>query len=536
MPLICTSCAIRIARLRLTRPCGRPYSTDLGPRPPRMPKPNVDIKHIRQNPGLYELNCIQRNYPSLSRGPWQLLELSNQLHELQNGLLSFRKELNELDRTIKRLASQKRELDASIVENWAAASTTDGNSRNITLGTLQKDEALAISSKRTIQSMVEERQVLEKEMQAKISALALEQPNLTSTQTPIGDEPETIEEIGEVTATHAISHEEIGTSLGIFDREAAASLSGWGFYYLIGAGALLEQALVQHAQSIARAAGFVPVIPPSLVYNYAAWACGFQPRDEGGNKQVYLLEEEDPEDGHVKPQLALTGTSEIPLAGMYMDHKFRPEDLPLKRVGVSRCYRAEAGSRGKDTKGLYRVHEFTKVELFAWTAPDNLQAGPGSSEQEIGANLNRFSPTSTLSPSEEMFNSMLSIQRAILSPLNIPLRILNQPSNDLGASATIKYDIEGYFPSRTHAPWGELSSLSNCTDYQTRRLSTRMHVPGQQKGLAFPYTLNGTALAVPRVLAALLENNWDEEKKLVRIPQCLWKYMDGMEIIEKSRN
>jgi len=361
-------------------------------------------------------------------------------------------------------------------------------------------------------------------MQDEIQSLALGLPNLTSGETPNGEEPEVLAEISHAKPAHTTSHEAIGVELGIINIEAAASLSGWGFYYLMGAGALLEQALVQHAMSIARSAGFTPIIPPSLVYSHAAWACGFQPRDEGGNKQVYALECEDPEEGHQKPQLALTGTSEIPLAGLYMDHRFKPQDLPLKHVGVSRCYRAEAGSRGRDTKGLYRVHEFTKVELFAWTAPDEV---PDSSETP-----GRFSIEEPQSPSTQMLQEMLELQKRILSPLNIPLRILNQPSTDLGASATIKYDIEGFFPSRSHAQWGELSSLSNCTDYQTRRLGTKLVT---DKGNKWPYTLNGTAMAVPRVLAALLENNWDEKLRIVRIPECLRKWMDDMDVIEKPQ-
>lgn len=495
-----------------------------------MPKPVIDIKHIRENPGLYENNCRIRNYPSISNQPWEIYSAWKDVPALQKNLMSTRQDLNRTDQKIKRWAAQKRELWAELRTSEELGVNSPGHipeSASVALDAIELLEERAISYKRQVQEAIEDQVRLEKTLIDKITSMALQQPNLTSNRTPIGDEPEIIEEIGQPRTDQATDHETIGTELGIINKEAAASFSGWGFYYLIGAGALLEQALVQFALSKAHQAGFIPVVPPSLVYTHAAWACGFQPRDEGGNKQIYVLEEDDPEDGQPKPQLALAATSEIPLAGLYMDHKFRADELPLKHVGVSRCYRAEAGSRGKDTKGLYRVHEFTKVELFSWTAPDIAE----DSDAQSKAGPTRFSSTPNVSPSEDMFQSMLSLQRDILSSLNIPLRILNQPSTDLGASATIKYDIEGFFPSRTHAPWGELSSLSNCTDYQTRRLATRMHSVGQEKKFVYPYTLNGTALAVPRTLAALLENNWDAQKRVVHIPECLRKWMDDMEVI-----
>ena len=186
------------------------------------------------------------------------------------------------------------------------------------------------------------------------------------------------------------------------------------------------------------------------------------------------------------------------------------ENLPLRVVGSSRCYRAEAGSRGVDTKGLYRVHEFTKVEMFGWTLPDGSEV--------------------------KLFDTMLSIQKQILESLGLHCRILEQPTADLGASATRKQDIEAFFPSRRDRDegWGEVTSTSICTDYQTRRLATRVRGLEQDK-MAYPYTVNGTALAVPRVLAAILENHWDEKELCVRIPKVLWPYMHGIEVIRKGR-
>jgi seryl-tRNA synthetase len=193
--------------------------------------------------------------------------------------------------------------------------------------------------------------------------------------------------------------------------------------------------------------------------------------------------------------------------------------LPLKTVGVSRCYRAEAGARGADTKGLYRVHEFTKVEMFAWARPDN-----------VGED--HFTPTSTAN-SEAIFDEMLSIQQEILEALGLHCRILEMPTTDLGASAMRKRDIEAFFPSRREKDegWGEVTSTSMCTDYQSRRLHTRTRINGK---LEFPHTVNGTALAVPRVLAAILENHWNEQDRTVTIPEVLRPLMGGQEKVQKS--
>jgi seryl-tRNA synthetase len=278
---------------------------------------------------------------------------------------------------------------------------------------------------------------------------------------------------------------------------------------------MLEQALVQYALGVARRKGWKAVAPPSLVYSHIASACGFQPRDQNGEQQIYAIEQS--EKDKAKPQLALAGTAEIPLAGMKANQTLEEAELPLKTVGVSRCYRAEAGARGADTKGLYRVHEFTKVEMFAWTQPDNMGD-------------DHFT-TPTAPSSEAIFDEMLFIQKEILEALGLHCRILEMPTTDLGASATRKIDIEAFFPSREKdSGWGEVTSSSMCTDYQSRRLQTRMRVKGGK--LEFPYTLNGTALAVPRVLAAILENHWNEQDGTVTIPEVLRPFMGGQEKIQ----
>lgn len=365
----------------------------------------------------------------------------------------------------------------------------------------------------------------ESHIQEEIESLAQDLPNLSSTHTPVGTEPEVVGYINEDMApakigsrTGSKSHVEIGQELGILDFSGSAQTSGWGWYFLVGDGAMLEQALVQFALGVARKRGWKAVAPPSLVYSHIGSACGFQPRDQNGEQQIYAIEQSEKDKS--KPQLALAGTAEIPLAGMKANQTLEEAQLPLKTVGVSRCYRAEAGARGADTKGLYRVHEFTKVEMFAWTKPDHvgddhfLPVQPGNSEA--------------------IFEEMLEMQHEILEALGLHCRILEMPATDLGASATRKRDIEAFFPSRRDIDegWGEVTSTSMCTDYQSRRLHTRYRINGG--GLEFPHTLNGTALAVPRVLAAILENHWDEESRTVMIPEVLRVFMDGQTLIGKQ--
>lgn len=242
-----------------------------------------------------------------------------------------------------------------------------------------------------------------------------------------------------------------------------------------------------------------------------AYASGFQPRDPNSKSQIFKIAQH-VEDIGIKPELCLAGTAEIPLAGMKADCTLEEAELPLKYVAASRCYRQEAGARGLDTKGLYRLKEFTKLEMFAWTLPTEAAA--------IAA-----------------YDSIITLQQEILSSLRLPFRVLEMPSTDLGASAWCKTDIEAWFPSRRAIDngYGEVTSTSICTDYQTRRLGTRVNLKSQGT-TAFPYTVNGTALAVPRVLAAILENGWDEVARVVRIPEVLWPFLDGVRVLKAGND
>ncbi|KAI0006401.1 seryl-tRNA synthetase [Xylariaceae sp. FL0662B] len=495
--------------------------------PSNAPRPNVNIRHIRQNPQLHQENCLARNYKEQATYPSLINDLFEQWQVHQRDGRGLRERSNALRRQIVNSATIQHEDDIEL-----------SASRDVVLGTTPTRDVRTM----TLEELLEEARGLktrltdiennEARLIARINALALALPNLTSPETPRGDEPRLVRYIndGPPPSTepsrapphpHPVlfssdrvwrSHVHIGAELGLLDFAGAATSSGWGWYYLVGQGAQLEQALISYALSVVRTRGrgWVQVTPPSMVYSHIAAACGFQPRDQNGEQQIYTIASDD-QQRRDKPRLCLAGTAEIPLAGMKADSVLESADLPLKRVGLSRCYRAEAGARGASTKGLYRVHEFTKLELFAWTPP-------------------------AADATTAVFDEVVDLQAAILEGLGLRCRVLEMPTADLGASAERKRDIETVFPSRRDRAdggddegWGEVTSASVCTDYQTRRLATRLRLPDGR--LAYPFTVNGTAMAVPRVLAAVLEHGWDEEDMAVTIPECLRPWMDGRDKI-----
>ncbi|KAJ7293111.1 hypothetical protein C8J57DRAFT_1490573 [Mycena rebaudengoi] len=258
-------------------------------------------------------------------------------------------------------------------------------------------------------------------------------------------------------------HVIIARKFGLVDFEGGATVTGHAWYYLMNEAALLEIALTNYALSVAMKHGFTPVTTPDVVRADIASRCGYHITTTHG------------------PELVLSATSEIPLGGMFANKIFPAATLPLKVVGLGRAFRAEAGARGTDTRGLYRVHQFTKVELFAVTKQEE---------------------------SEKMMEEIRMVQKAIFAGLGFPFRVLDMPTEELGASAYRKYDMEAWMPGR--GSWGEISSLSNCTDYQSRRLHIRYRAVGSSApvmgALPFAHTLNGTAAAIPRLIIALLEN------------------------------
>lgn len=465
-------------------------------RPSIAPKPSFNIKHIRANPDLYSQTCLDRNYQQQKDYPQQIVQKFDEWKDLQQNARDYRQRIKDIHRRFSGITSDRLQDDWDLLQE----------------ARLLK---LKLASIESAENACNERN----------EYLASSLPNLTSDKTPIGSEPRLLGYIGhspthpEATDDYAQrDHVRIGRDFHLLDFTSAATTSGWGWYFLKNQGALLEQALIQYAISVALKHGFSIVSPPSVVYTHIANACGFQPRDQGGEQQTYAIaqKEEGPkqkEEGSEQkeegpeqkeegpeqkeewpkanraqertPERCLTATAEIPFAGLKADVTMNEKNLPLKIAGASRCYRAEAGARGAETKGLYRVHEFTKVEMFAWTMRGSEMA---------------------------VFDSMLAVQKEILRGLGLYCRILEMPSQDLGASAIRKVDIEAFFPSRQgkNDGWGEVTSASICTDYQTRRLNTRVKLRSSAQNSDFPSTINGTALAVPRILAALLENSFEK--------------------------
>jgi len=471
--------------------------------PPAAPKAAINLKRIRGAPEEHARNCVARNYAALSGHPARIAALYDELAALQRSVRGERERLNALSAELRR-AAVRDEKDTLIRE----AQTLRG----------------------AIATVEERERALEREMKE----LALALPNSTHPETPVGSEPRILGYINADRApvirdddggSAARGHIQIGAELRLLDFADAGAVSGWGWYYLLNEAVLLEQALVNYALALALRHGWHLVAPPSIVYAHMATACGFRPRDQHGEQQVYTLN---------GGKHALAGTAEIPLAAMHANKTLAAEDLPLKVVGVGRAYRAEAGARGVDSKGLYRVHEFTKVELFAWTAPPPSPPPPPPPDDPPSCS---DLPSSDSPPADVVFAEMLDLQKTFLASLGLHARVLEMPTADLGASASRKIDIEVYMPSRAaRNPWGEVSSLSNCTDYQSRRLNTRMKMDkAGAKKTAFPYTLNGTACAVPRVLIAILENGWCEDRQGVVVPDVLRPFMGGVEFIGRKR-
>jgi seryl-tRNA synthetase len=275
-------------------------------------------------------------------------------------------------------------------------------------------------------------------------------------------------------------HLELGQLLGAIDVERGAKVSGSRFYYLTGQGAELELALINLAMSTAIRNGFIPFIPPALVKSQAMEGTGFLGQ---AAQDVYHLEEDD---------LYLVGTAEVPLAAYHTDEILDPDSLPRRYVGFSPSYRREAGSHGKDTRGIFRVHWFDKVEMFVFCAPE-----------ESAAEHQR----------------LLQWQKDFVTALEIPFQVIELAAGDLGLSAARKYDIYSWLPTQDR--YREITSTSNCTDFQARRLNIRYKTPGQ-KGTKFAHTLNGTAVAVTRAMIAILENNQQADGSVI-VPEVLRK-------------
>ncbi|MER6855975.1 serine--tRNA ligase [Streptomyces pilosus] len=335
-----------------------------------------------------------------------------------------------------------------------------------------------------------ERDAADAETQELLSRLS----NLVHPDVPVGGEEDfvTLETHGSIRDFGAEGfeprdHLELGHLLGAIDVERGAKVSGSRFYFLTGVGALLELALVNAAIAQATAAGFTPMLTPALVRPQSMAGTGFLGQ---AAQDVYHLEKDD---------LYLVGTSEVPLAAYHMDEIIDADRLPLRYAGFSPCFRREAGSHGKDTRGIFRVHQFDKVEMFSYVAPEDSQAE---------------------------HQRLLEWEKQWLTSLELPFRVIDVASGDLGSSAARKYDCEAWVP--TQGKYRELTSTSDCTEFQSRRLSIRVREDKKVRPLA---TLNGTLCAVPRTIVAILENHQQADGS-VRVPEVLRPYLGGRELLE----
>jgi seryl-tRNA synthetase len=344
-----------------------------------------------------------------------------------------------------------------------------------------------LAATKELSARVKQAEAEVREHQQSLDQAVMALSNLVDPSAPVGGEDDfsvvakhgTIRDF-EAEGVAVRDHLEIGETLGAIDMARGAKVSGSRFYYLTGQGALLELALVNLAMAQAQANGFTPMIPPALVRPPAMAGTGFLGQ---AAENVYHLPDDD---------MYLVGTAEVPLAAYHSDEIL--EDLPLRYAGFSPCFRREAGSHGKDTRGIFRVHWFDKVEMFSFCAPADAEAE---------------------------HQRLLGYETAFLESLEIPFRVIDVATGDLGASAVRKFDCEAWIPSQSR--YRELTSTSNCTTFQSRRLRIRTR---DGKATSPVATLNGTLTAITRTIVALLENHQQADGS-VRIPEALRPFLGG---------
>ena len=360
----------------------------------------------------------------------------------------------------------------------------------------------------TRQALIEEGKSIKEELAAKEAELsAIDQvfqeevrtiPNYYSPEAPIGKEDKdnlAIKFYGEPTRFpfKAKDHVQLGEDLDILDFESGAKVSGQKFYYIKNKGVILQMALERYAMDIVLKHGFTPFITPDIAKEEILQGIGFNPR--GAESNIYTIE---------GTGTCLVGTAEITLGGYYSGEILDKKDLPIRMTGLSHCFRREAGGAGQYSKGLYRVHQFSKLEMFIYCLPEE---------------------------SDAFHKEILAIEEEIFQGLGIPYRIVDTATGDLGAPAYRKFDIEAWMPGRgDEGEYGEVTSTSNCTDYQARSLNIRYR--DDDGKLKFVHMLNGTAMALSRAVVAVMEN-YQEEDGSIRIPEALVPYC-GFDRIERK--
>jgi len=421
----------------------------------------LDIKFIRENKEAVEKNCELRN---IRCDVDRLLELDKKRRKLIGEIGEIREERNKLNNEINSVAEK-----TALVEK--------GKELKIKLEKIEPEF---------------------EEVEEEYKNLIIKVPNMSHPDSPIGKDDSENKEIERYGESPKFSftpkgHEELMKDLDIIDFERGAKVAGAKFYFLKNEAVLLEQALINYALDICLKEKFVPFTTPDLAKDEIMLGIGFNPRGE--ETQVYHIENTD---------LNLIGTAEITMGGYHKDEAIDEENLPLKYAALSHCFRTEAGSYGRHSAGLYRVHQFSKVEMFAYTLPEK---------------------------SEEMHAYFKDLEIKIFKGLEVPFRVVDICTGDLGGPAYRKYDLEAWMTSRND--WGEVTSTSDTTDYQARRLNIKVKRADGKK--EFLHMLNGTAIAVSRALIAIIENNQQADGSVV-IPEVLRKWMPGnLEIIKPKK-
>ncbi|QDV29664.1 Serine--tRNA ligase [Planctopirus ephydatiae] len=398
----------------------------------------LDLQFICDNLELITKNCADRNVAiDLSR----LLELRDKRIELIQQADQTRHAQKELSAAIPKMAdpTEKQKL---------------------------------VAEGRTLREKIATFETQQQEVEAALREIQAQVPNLTHPDAPVGPD-ETFSKVIRTWGTPRAfdfkvrDHVELAEICDLIDFQAGTKVAGHGFYFLKNEAVLLELALVQFAIQKLVAKGFTPYVTPDLARHEVLEGTGYNPR--GNETQIYSINGTD---------LSLVATAEIPLGGSLKDEILDIEQLPIRMAGLSHCFRTEAGAHGRASRGIYRVHQFTKVEMFAFTAPD-------------------------LTASNAMHEEIVAIEEEVFQQLGIPYQVLDTCSGDLGAPAYRKYDLEAWMPGRN--TFGEVTSASNCTDFQSRRLGIRCRLP-EKKGTQHVHTLNGTCVAISRALIAVLEN------------------------------
>jgi seryl-tRNA synthetase len=405
------------------------------------------------------------------------------LRENPNLVRASQKARGESESLVDELLAADEVRRAAIVEFEALRA--EQNSLSKSVGVAKGDEKSALLDRaKSLSTEVKEAEVKKSLTEENFRKLALSLSNIVDPSAPVGGESDfkVIEQVGQPRefGFQAKDHVELGRILGAIDVERGAKVSGARFYYLTGVGALLELALVNYAISLATKAGFIPVIPPVLVKPEAMEGTGFLGQ---AAENVFHLKEDD---------FYLVGTSEVPLAAYHMDEILDSNKLPLRYSGYSPCFRREAGSYGKDTRGIIRVHQFEKVEMFSFCKPEDAAAE---------------------------HQRLLAWEKEFLNAMEIPYRVIDVATGDLGSSAIRKFDCEAWIP--TQGAYREVTSTSNCTDFQARRLNIRTK---GENGTSPVATLNGTLVAVPRMIVAILENHQQGDGS-VNLPKALQSYL-----------